>query len=372
MPDVLRVLDLLVSKVRDLYADEVDLVAYYGSQAQGTATAGSDLDLFYVPAEGKNPPVGRTVLIEGLLFDFWPIPWGRLEEFATGRTRGWAMAPALVFHAKVAYKRSGEAEARLEALKQKIVDLQNPEARPEMVRRSLDMFPTVLSHLGNLRLAIADGQFAAIRHSGFQVLLAAWECLALANQVFFDRGFHSILGQASRLQAKPADFEQLVTTLGTSTEPHVIMAAADRLAMGTREVLRQSQRSVSAQATVSEMFDGAYPELKDGLRKVLCACEQQRPFDASIAAWHQQLELTQMLAGLRYGIGSHIGFNLYSEFGAVYEELGLPDLMGCTPEDLPALARQAERLDRRLQQWLREHGVSLQVFETVEEFERSR
>jgi hypothetical protein len=203
------------------------------------------------------------------------------------------------------------------------------------------------------------------------VLLAAWECLALANQVFFDSGFRSILGQASRLQAKPADFEHLVKTVGTATDPCEIMAAAESLALGTREVLRLCQRSVPAQASVSELFDGAYPELKDGLRKVRSACEQQRPFDASIAAWHAQLELSQMLAGLHGGIGSHTGFNLYSEFGAAYSELDLPDLVSCMPDDLPALTAQAERLDRRLQQWLRAHDVGLQVFETVEEFERS-
>jgi predicted nucleotidyltransferase len=371
MPDVFKVLDLFVAKVREQFAEEVDLIAYYGSRAQGTATASSDLDFFYVPAEGKNPPVGRTVLIDGILFDFWPIPWDRLEGFATGRTRPWTMAPGMVYHAKVAYKRSDEAEARLEALKQKIVALQQPEARPEMIRRALDAFPKVLANLGNLRLAVADGPFAAVRDAGIQVLLAAWESLALANQAFFDRGFRSILAQSSRLRARPADFEQLATTLATAMEVPEILAAAERLALGTRAVLREAQQSVPAHVSVAQMFDGAYPELKDGLRKVLAACEQHRPFDASLAAWAEQGELSVMLANVRSGIGARVGFNLYSEIEAPFAEVGLPDLMGCTPNDLPALAGQAQRLDRRLQQWLSDHNVDLQAFETVEQFARS-
>ncbi|MHB8927227.1 MAG: hypothetical protein ACYC9Q_06100 [Bacillota bacterium] len=371
MPDVFRVLELLVSKVTERYADEVDLVAYYGSYAQGTATTRSDLDFFYVPAEGRNPPVGRTVLIGGLLFDFWPIRWDTLDGFATGRIRGWSMAPALVYHAKVVYKRSEEAESRLQALQQKIADLQRPEAKTQMVRRALDAFPAVLGHLGNLRLAAAGGQLADVRHAGFQVLLSAWECLALANRAFFDRGFRSIVEQTSRLQAKPEGFEGLVETIGTSSDPREIVAAAEGLALGTREVLRRFQESLPAERSVSEQFDGAYPEIRDGLRKVISACEQGRRFDAGIAAWRQQAELGEMLAGLQRQIGSHPAFNLYREFSAAYEELGLPNLIGLASGDLVKLAEETELLDQRVQRWLREQSVSLQVYENIEEFARS-
>ena len=75
MLGVLAVADLRVSEVIGCYADEVGFIAYYGSYSQGTAGPGSDLDIFYIPAEGKRPPVGRAVLIAGLLFDFWPIRW---------------------------------------------------------------------------------------------------------------------------------------------------------------------------------------------------------------------------------------------------------------------------------------------------------
>ncbi|NMB24486.1 MAG: hypothetical protein GX986_03040 [Firmicutes bacterium] len=368
MIDVFAVADLLVSKVRSCYGDDVDLVAYYGSYSQGTATSGSDLDMFYVPVEGKNPPVGRTVLIEGILFDFWPIPWSTLEGFTTGRLRGWSMAPALVYHAKVIYKRSSEAEARLDTLKQTIIDLQKPEARPQMISRSLDMFPVVLAHLGNLRLAGAGGRLADVRSAGFEVLVAAWECLALANQAFFDQGFRSITQQASRLQSRPADFESLVTTIGVSSDLDEIVAAGERLTLETREILLRLQQSMPAERGIGEGFRGAYPEIKDGLRKVLSACKEQRPFDASIAAWNQQVSLGEMLNDLRNKIGSHPAFNLYSEVSAFYEELAFPDLMECALDNLSKLAEEAERLDERLVGWLKGHSVSLQTFESIEDF----
>ena len=112
MTDVFQVADLLVSHALKRHAGEIDLIGYYGSYARGTAGPDSDLDLFYIPVEGKNPPAACTVLVEGRLFDFWAISWDTMEGFATGRIRGWSFAPAIVHHAKILHARSDEQSAR--------------------------------------------------------------------------------------------------------------------------------------------------------------------------------------------------------------------------------------------------------------------
>ncbi|MHB9105670.1 MAG: nucleotidyltransferase domain-containing protein [Armatimonadota bacterium] len=371
MIDVFRVADLLVAHAVKHFGEEIDLIGYYGSYAQGKATERSDLDIFFIPADGKNPPAARAVLVEGILFDFWPIRWERMAAFATGRT-GWQSAPALVHHAKVLHARSEAAADRLQGLKQRILDLQGPEARPEMIRRALDAFKCVSLHLGNLRLAVADNDLTDMRNSGWEVILAALECLTLANQTFFHRGGTAIFDQLARLQARPADLERLITVISTSMEPAEIAGAADALALGTRQVLRRCQASLPAQRAVTERLGDVYPypEIHAFLGKIYSACEQQHPVAAGCAARMTQYDVSQVLAEFRNG-GNHPDFNRYSEFSDLYREIGLPDLLSCPPHDLPALAEQAGAFDARVRQWFCEQSSELHEFTTLEEFERS-
>lgn len=376
MLDVFKVADLLVSRSIATHGDEIDLIAYYGSHAQGVARAGSDLDIFYVPAEGKDPPIGRTVLIEGLLFDFWAIRWETLEGFATGRIRGWSFAPAIVHHAKPLYVRSEAQRARLDALKQKVLNLQSPEARPAMIQRALDAFSQVLVHLGNLRLAMAEGgdlaagDFADVRHAGWKTVLSAWECLCLANQTFCDQGWGKLLEQIPRLRARPDNLEALIVTISTSGEPALIAGAAEELALGTRQVLRDLQKTLAAERTARDVFGGAYPEIHDGIGKVLAACAGQRPVAASATAWFAQFDLSLMLNSLQSGANGW-DFNLYSEIAPLYRELGFPDLMQASKGELPALAEQARLLDARLRAWLRAQSIDLGEYATLAEFARA-
>lgn len=368
--DVFKVADRLISRALATHGDEIDIIGYYGSYAQGVAYATSDLDLFYIPADGKNPPIGRTLLVAGVLFDFWAITWHTMAGFATGHNRGWSFAPAIVHHAQVLHARSAVQAARFADLQHQVLELQKPEARTQMIQRALNEFKSVLAHVGNLRLAAAADDFATVRHAGWKVILSTVECLALANQVFFERGWGRILEQIPRLQSRPTDMEALVVTISTADDPALIVDAAERLALGARQVLREFQQSLPARQIAAAIFDSSYPEIKDGIGKVLTACERQAPVAASAAAWFIQSDLSLMLSAL-HSTSDNSDFNLYSEFALVYRQLGLPDLMQVAAADLPEMAEQARLLDDRVREWLRGQSVSLCEFATLAEFERS-
>lgn len=366
MHDVFEVAELLISRAVARHGDDIELVAYYGSRARGTARDDSDLDIFYTPRDGTHPPVGKAFLLEGRLFDFWAIPWGTLEGFATGRIRGFAFAPAVVHHAKVLHARNEEVTDRLAGLKERVREQLAPEARPRMVRRALRAFREVLADLGNARLASGQGGLPAVRAAGWALIRSVLECLALANQRFFDHGFGPALSELEVLGQRPDHLEALVREIATSDDPSRVLRAAERLAVETRSLLLRIAESLPAERSVPEQFRGAYPELRDMVTKLLRACGDGEPVRAGAAAWTLETELRLMLAATGEGAVEG-GFHLPGELAGETRAIVPPYLLATPAEDLDTLARHARRLDDRLRRWLAQASVDLEEYRGLAE-----
>ncbi len=370
MIDVFEVAKLLMAHAVGKHGEDIDLICTYGSQARGDTHETSDLDIFYTPADGKSPPIGRTFLLDGILFDFWAIRWETLEGFASGDLRGWAFAPGLVQQATPLYVRSAEQAERLRRLQQRTLDLQGPECRAQMLGRAVDRLASVSAHLYTLQLAVAEGLAADVRHAGWRLIQAIWECLALANQVFFAKGFGKSLDDAERFVQRPANLNALISVIATSSDPAEILQAAEELMLETRQTLRTIRNTLPARTSPQEQFGQVYPEIKDMVGKLLRACDRADRAAAGFHAWELQTELTMMLSNTQDGVGyGHCV--LYEEFSSLYRQLGFPDLLATSSASLNELADQARLLDEKLRTWLHSQSVDLCEYATMEEFEQS-
>lgn len=371
MADVFEIAEILISHAVQAHGGEIAIIAYYGSHAKGQASPTSDLDIYYVPDEGKAESLSSQFVIDGLPYDFWGVPWTFLENIVNGSSgRAWAVAASLIAATKVLYHRSQEDLDRFNALKARIAELTKPESRSIMVGRALDEFKTTLFQLGQMRFAVADDDVAGMRWAGRKFVHSAVNCLALANQTYFSKGWGANMPEVLAMSQKPADLEGLISAILMPQDAEHMPAAADRLAQEVRGILRTAQASISETAHAQDVFKDFYYYVFEYKNKVLSACERRDVMAASSAAFHLQELICQLLNKIDSGFYG-ADFNLLGEYIGGYEKAGFPDLLEpATQGDFEALARRAQELDEKAKEWFKIHSIALNILESEEELRR--
>lgn len=307
-------------------------------------------------------------MLDGVSYDFFPISWERAERFATGRD-GWAVGPSLIAHAKVLYSRSEKDLARFDSLKAQIDELKKPINKGDMVGRALAEFQKTLFYLGNLRLARLQSDLSNIRRASWLVVMSAVECLALVNQMYFNRGWDSNFNEILDLPVRPADLETSIPCITTSTDPDLIIDVAERLVIDTRSILLNEQRETAGSNSIGEMFTNYYPEIRDKVNKVLTRVGKN-PVGASWAATFIQHEVAMFMEQAVTGIG-FTDINLYDEYAYQYRKLSFPELMQFVKAgDEGLLAQKAEEFDTRVREWLTQNSIDLNYVESLEDLKR--
>lgn len=368
MLDVFQIANAWVSQVQKAYAQDVAIVAYYGSYALGTASERSDLDLYYIPETEKAAALYRSFIVNGVPFEFWPVSWALAEKIASGKHR-WSVAPSILVNAHVLYARSEADLTRFDALKAQIMHLQKPENKSVLVAQAWDVFQTASFHLETLRRACACQDVLGARWIGCQLVNAVLDCLALVNQTFFVRDWTSDFESIRHLHHKPAQTIELIEVITTSKNVVQIQLNAEDLLMLTRDILVCEQCENKKSVSLAEALGGYYAAIQEYTNKINSACEQRNLIKAGYWASQMQTELALMLAQ----VNTHTGWsrvNFYSEYGAYLNSLGWPNLaQAIETQDFEYIAKQARGFAKKAEYYLIAHSVPLNEFKTLEEAE---
>ncbi len=366
MINVFEVANALVSHVQQAYALDVAIVAYYGSYATGTASARSDLDLYYIPDNGKAESLYRSFVVDGRAFEFWPVTWEFAEKIASGKYH-WAVAPSILANAHVLYSRSDADLARFDTLKAKIANLQKPENKSILVACAWDTYKTAPFYFETLRLSCANQDLLGTRRMGCQLVNVVLDCLALINQSFLARDWTSDIEPVRNFIRKPEQTLELIKVIMTSGDVVRIQCAAEDLLRGTREILVCEQQENKNSSNLHEVFGGYYAAIYDYVGKIISACEQQNLIKASYWASLMQNEVALMLAQ----VNGHTGLsevNFYSEYGTYLISLGWPNMVQAIEiKNFEYIAEQAREFAHKVKDYLVAHSVPLHVYGTLED-----
>ncbi len=362
MPDVRQVIDTLQYALLSRYGDDVDLIFQYGSHLKGTTHKYSDVDLSWVPVHADTWG-SITVMVDETLFDLYPMHWAHLERMADFRD----VSSTVLLHHRILYQRTDAAGERFAALGARLRTLQEPAARPTMVRRALEVLQSTGYEYYLLREQAAAGQVAGTLNAAQAILRTVLHCLAVCNQACIDT---RKLAQVLALPRLPANFAATVDRVVTAMAPQEVMDAVDALLATTRDLLLAEQRAVLHSATTyADVFDAGYPELKRDLQAIMLACEQRDLFAAKGAILSLLHEMSRGIAQVVTGV-EVTRFNALSDYEQELSALGFPTLLApLYTGDFDTLAQQCHHFDQRLQAFLRENGVGLNNFATPDELQ---
>jgi len=362
MTDVFKIADILVSHAVREYKDDVAIIVYCGSYAKGTASPTSDLDLYYIPDEGKAGSLSSQFVIGGLPYDLWPVSWQMAEEIANATSRRpWAVSASLIADTKVLYYRAQQDLERFNALKARIAELTQPECQGAMVARALEEFKSTLSWLGQIRLGLDDGDIPGTQWAGLQFVGSAVNCLALVNQTYFSKGWGFDLPQLLQLSQRPDNLLGLIEGIVLPQDPGAVLQQAERLAKGVRRVLLDAQASIATPAPADQVFKDFYYYVFEYKNKVMAACEREDRMAAAFAAFNMQEQICQLMNKVERGFFP-TDTNLLGEYVGGYAGAGFPDLFEpASRGDLRALADQVQRLDETIREWLASHSIDLNI-----------
>lgn len=360
MLDIPRTIDLMTAALLRDIGDDVDLIIRFGSHMRGNTHTYSDLDLAFVPREG-TPFYAITIMVEETLVDLFPFPWTWLERMATYD----AVQCGVLAHSVIIYRRDEAVAARYGALVRDMQARQQPAARPEMVRRALDIFQRTGYPYYLLHEAAAAGRLTACFYHSRRILDTALHALGVVNQRCLDTRKRDEVLALPRL---PADFDATLDAVTTAVTPAALIAATDTLLRTTRALLVDEQAAaLRRDRTHADVLDSAYPELKGDLQHVQLAAERRDWFDLKLFGFTHELmiHMAEAETGVPYD-----AFNGLVDYEQDLAALGFPDLTAAVVAgDFDLLHRRTAEFDARLRHYLHDKGVPLNAFDTLDDLE---
>lgn len=363
--NVFEVAKTLVDQVEKVYAQDIAIIAYYGSYAQGTATKRSDLDFFFIPASSKGYEASVQFIIDGISFDFWPISWERAERMASFEES----QTSIIADCKLLYARSDEDRERFMKLRDMISSMQSSENKQRLVEKAESEIRNVYTHLYKLNRASDSETITFYRTEAYGVLTKILQSFALLNGKYYTKGFGKNKDQILQLPIQPARLAAYMETIMHSNVHAEIVEACDQLTADTLALIVAEREKYYGSPSYPDRLKGFYEEVKGLMDKIITACEMNDYDLAFFAANHVQDLVAAFLFHAETGQwpSDYVIDLSYQDF---YKQAGFPDLVDLLhSHDLSPLREAAERLSVRLEDHLRAKGVSINRFEDIEQFE---
>ncbi|MCM3628670.1 nucleotidyltransferase domain-containing protein [Paenibacillus glycanilyticus] len=366
MLNVFEVAEALVNRITDKFPNEVAIIGYYGSYAQGTATKRSDLDFFFIPASPAGYRHSLQFIVSDICFDFWPISWERAERMAAFEE----LNVSIIADCKLLYVRSEEDRNRFMQLRQQI-DAQSSKEGIEFIMKAEEQLRNAKHHLLAVNKSEMNGNdLSLFRLEAREFLVHILNGVSLLNRTYYTKGWGKNNEQIIAFAHKPEQLETLMRTIMRANSCKDIYVACNQLFENTNRLLNEQKEKYTNGFNYIDRMKGFYEEIKGIFDKILTACERDDYPSAYFWAIGVQIEVARALYYAEKGYWP-ADYDNTLDYMAVYTRLGLPDLaVLLDPAHMKPLFEAVQHLDALLEKHLIEQGVIINRFQDVDDFKQ--
>lgn len=335
----MRAAELLIEKINRDYRDDVSLVVIMGSTVFNDTHSRSDLDMYFVPKTRRGEALGFVCIIGGIGYDFWALPWERLERIAAHEER----ITSIVTDGRVLYYGDEDDIARLNELKRRALDTADGRKFLEKAQNKLSEAYRDYSAL------LTASSLPEARYAAVGIVFAVTNAVALLNRTMIRRGRGKLKGEILAMPLVPEGFGKDYDTVFLSADLDAIRAACGKLIENTDKLIRSQSQEPRPFAEALRDF---YEELINFYNKIYHAAEIGDTYTALFAGVEIRHEMEWAFDGT--GVSPN----------------ALPDLLAAySPDNLPAYAEAARGHQQRFEELLAAKGVPVRRFSDFEELE---
>ena len=174
-----KIVKWITDRVRSEYANDISIVAIYGSYINGTANSKSDVDCYFIPKTDRGYEFETGFIIDGVGYDVFPMSWERVAGIADLKE---CLIP-LVGDARIIYYGDTSDLERFRSLQ---IKLKNNLADDEYVKEIAEQRCEFAKQMCDMMKVC--GNMSGVRKAAGHAIMALADAVAIYNHDYYHYG----------------------------------------------------------------------------------------------------------------------------------------------------------------------------------------
>lgn len=353
-----KLVNWIVKRVENDYADDIALILLYGSYVNGTANEKSDVDCYFIPRTERGYQFAADFIIQDIGYDIFRMNWERVERIADLKE---VIVPC-VGDVQVLFYHSSEELEKFKKLQKQLQDnLNNQDYTKKIAKEKFESVCTLYLKLMNC------GSLMEARALAGNIIMTLADAVAVYNQDYYHFGLKKQYEDLQKFEYIPANFieeyENVIRSENlTDVRLHcqnLTKAFAEFTAWELPECEKQKETLVAEESAEKEnqptdfyFLARLYEEISSTFNKIYVCAENgnyRLAFLSAVCLQGELQEISQEQGIVCYDILSAYDYN-----------------------DLTKLAEATTKVEQAFIQLITEGGERINKFSDFEDFERAK